>query len=139
MTKVTREVAQADVNRWLEAAKIDFDEPEDGQESEILKELKPLVNSVMKGRVMVSEDGVITQVLDFPVGEEKKITEITFKNRVTAGEIQRKMSAMKIDAKDTVGRLMVFVSVLTNVNYALVAKMDTKDYSTASYIASFLA
>jgi hypothetical protein len=130
--KVSEEVAEADITRWLDACMI-----RESKRYTMKDTIKELVNYVMDGDIIVSEDGKIKQVLQFPVGEESQITELNFKNRIGVDDIHKRMTGNNVKAGDIDGRIRVYASALTGQPYALIGKLDTSDWSVTSTISSF--
>lgn len=132
MSKITQDVAEKDVKRWLEARRTSEKKAEAMAET-----IKELENFVMEGKLIVDEDGTLTQILDFPIGEEVMLKELKFKNRISVGDIQKRMTGNNIKSGDIDGRLMVYASALTDKLFNQIAKMDSSDYSVTSTVASF--
>jgi hypothetical protein len=130
---VSYDVAKKEIEKWAEAAFIESEESgEDNKNS-----FEPLIKAVVKGHLRVSEDGVLTQFLKFPIGDSMPIKELTYRNRITAGELQKRMSNLSIKSSDIDGRILCFISLLTTQPFAMVGKIDQRDYGVASTIASF--
>lgn len=132
MNKVTEEVAEKDIARWLDARKTS-DKKRETMESSI----KDLVGYVMEGKLIVSEEGALKQVLDFPIGDESILKELEFKTRINVGDIQKRMTGNNIKSGDIDGRLAVYASALTGKPFATILSMDSSDYSVTSTVASF--
>lgn len=132
MNKLTEQVAEQDIKRWLNARKTS-DKKIESMESAI----KEMTNFVMEGKLIVNDDDTLKQVLDFPIGDEAIITELKFKNRISVGDIQKRMTGNNVKSGDIDGRLMVYASALTGQSFATIAKMDSSDYTITSTVASF--
>jgi hypothetical protein len=132
MNKITQDIAEKDVKRWLDARRTSTKKIESMESS-----IKEMEGYVMDGKLIVDEDGLLTQILDFPIGEESFIKELKFKNRISVGDIQKRMTGNNVKSGDIDGRLMVYASALTDKLFAQIAKMDSSDYSVTSTVASF--
>ena len=130
--KVSEEVAEQDINLWLEARKTS-----DTKRKSMESSIKEMINYVIEGKIIVKEDGSLKQILDFPIGDEVRITELDFKNRISVGDIQKRMTGNKIASGDIDGRLMVYACALTGKAFAQISNMDSSDYSVTSTVASF--
>jgi hypothetical protein len=132
MSKVSEDVAEKDVNRWLDAKKISDDKRQSMSDT-----IKEMVGYVKEGNLIISDDGKISQVLNFEIGEEDKVNELQYQNRISVDDIHKRMIGSQIKAGDVDGRIRVYVAALTKKPYALIGKLDSTDWSVASTIASF--
>jgi hypothetical protein len=132
MSKVSEEVAEKDVQRWLDTKKFS-DEKRTNMEASI----KEMVGYVKEGNLIISDDGKITQKLNFDIGEEEKISEFEYQNRISVDDIHKRMTGSQVKAGDVDGRIRVYVAALTRKPYALIGRLDSTDWSVASTIASF--
>lgn len=132
MSKVTEEIAEKDVQRWLDTKKFS-DEKRTNMESTI----KEMVGYVKEGNLIISVEGKITQKLNFEIGEEEKVFELEYQNRISVDDIHKRMTGSQVKAGDVDGRIRVYVAALTRKPYALIGRLDSTDWSVASTIASF--
>jgi len=132
MNKVTQEVAEKDVQKWLDARMTSEKKRKDMHDSII-----ELESAVMEGNLIVNDNGSLTQKLIVPFGEEETTSTINYKLRITAGDIQKRMVGNKVKAGDIDGRLIVHVCAATGLSFEQVSKMDSVDYSLASTIGNF--
>lgn len=132
MSKVPQEVAEQDVNKWLNSRNTS-----ESKKSKMADSIKELEAYVMEGKLIVKEDGTLLQKLDCPFGEESVVSELTFKNRITVGDIQKRMTGNNIKSGDIDGRLMIYACALTGKAFEQIAKMDSSDYSVTSTVTSF--
>lgn len=92
-----------------------------------------LANAISEGSLSIDDKTfAITQKLQFPAAE---ITSLTFKPRLTLQDIKTKTATVK--PSDSDGRMMAYVSALTDVSAGELSKMDTEDYSICQSIAVF--
>lgn len=131
-TRVSEEVAEKDIARWLDARKTS-----DKKKQSMVESIKELVGYVMEGKLIVTEEGTLKQTLDFPFGDETTLKELEYKMRINVGDIQKRMTGNNIKSGDIDGRLMVYASALTGKPFATIAQLDSSDYSVTSTVASF--
>jgi hypothetical protein len=132
MSKVNQEVAEQDIKRWLDARNTS-----DKKRESLTDQIKELVGYVMEGRLYINEASQLVQKLDFPFGEEAIVSELKYKNRISVGDIHKRMTGNNVKSGDIDGRLMVYACALTGLAFNQVALMDSTDYSVTSTVASF--
>lgn len=127
-TPVGLEVAQAEVNRWLDTKKI-------GQSERTAREfqIETLQSAVMDGVLRLNDKNQWEQTLNFPLSDVS-VTKLSYKDRMTANE--------NISASGNAGGnpqlvMSCFISHLTGEASELIRKMDTVDYKIASAIGIF--
>lgn len=130
--KVAEEVAEKEIERWLDARLTS-----DKKKNDMADSIRELVSAVVEGNLIVNENGTLTQKLIIPFGEESVVKEVNYKLRISAGDIQKRMTFNKIKQGDIDGRLMVHVCAATNLSFEQVGKMDSADYTIASTIGNF--
>lgn len=130
MAKVNIEVATADIQRWLDAKRISERKRTNQNESII-----SLIDAVCDGDLKVNENCELVQSLIHPIGDEKMISELTYKSRIQIGQIHEYLKNVKPGDAD--GRIVAYISALTGNTPAVIKKMDTEDYSIAQSIAVF--
>lgn len=129
-SKVSFEIAEAEVNSWLDYKKVDDLQRED-QEGQI----KALISFVQGGFLELNEDKTFTHKLKFAVGESEATTQLTYKARLTEREISQKLHGVKSDDGD--GRLLAHIQALTGQAKGIIAAMDKEDFKIARAIAVF--
>lgn len=128
---VDYETAEADVDSWLDHKRVKPRKRESNKEA-----IEELIDSVMYGQLKIDSDTLnITQVLDFPIGEEGSIKEIIHKPRVHVSAVNSKLKGVK--AGDVDGRLLAYTSALTGKPVGVLGKLDTGDNAVAQNIAVF--
>lgn len=128
---IDESVAQEEVNAWLDHKRI---KPRKRKANE--DAIAELVDGVVYGQLTINQETfVITQHLEFPIGDEVKTSELEFKPRVRVADVNSKLKAVK--AGDVDARLLAYASALTGKPVALLAKMDTIDNTLAQNIAVF--
>jgi len=130
MEKISYEIAQQEVNKWLDARRVSVSKRE-SQEAAI----SSLIEAVMYGNIVIDENNQITQTLTYPIGENDSFTKLTYKTRITQGEVSTRISALK--NSDSLSVISAYVSALTTQPLSLLQKLDTTDYSLCQTIAVF--
>lgn len=128
--KIVREVAEPEVNKWLDLKKIPTTTRKAHQ-----KNFDNIVNAVMHDAISFDEKGVITHKLNFPIEDKDGnpvCSEFKYKLRLTVDEIQACLSAG--------GDTQIYGAALTSANpipAAYFGKLDTTDLSILSSIVVF--
>lgn len=131
MSKVNRETAEAEINSWLDYKKINEKKRENYKDN-----ISALVDAVCDGILSVNPDTKeLIQTLNFPIGDEMKVSKLEFKPRLTVGSVQSHLNGVK--ATDADGRIIAYVAALTSQPKELIKKLDTEDNSVAQSIAIF--
>ncbi len=94
--------------------------------------IETLADAISNGSMSISEDNHITYKLNFEVGG---VSELKFKPRLTVSDVKAKTSTLK--TSDAEGRLLAYVSALTEVSVGELSKLDTEDFSICQSIAVF--
>lgn len=129
-TKVSREKAVEELNKWLDAKRITGNKRKSNEEIE-----EELIDAIEEGWLVLNDDFSFTQKLKFPIEGTSKIEELKHQFRVKVGELNAKLRGVKMD--DVVGRVQTYVAVLTDQPKGLIGALDTADYSIASSIATY--
>jgi hypothetical protein len=129
MNAVTQEVAEKDVESWLDHKKIKTKKRESQKDA-----IETLVESMMEGDLVLDPDTFqFKQKLNFPAGS---INELVFEPRMAMGKVRKKLKGVKI-TEDTTGYIMGYVATLTNQPYAVIESIDADDYKIGQAIAGF--
>lgn len=128
---VSIEVAQQDVNRWLDSKRISDKKRQDNE-----RVVDTLVSAVMEGNlVWDDEKKLLKQILQWPVGENEELKSIEYKHRITQGDISARLRNSKSD--DAFAVMGVYISAITGQPVAILDKLDSSDYSIAQSVAVF--
>ena len=133
MSKVALEVAQAEVNKWLDYKKVSQEKRETYQNY-----ISALVSGVQEGILSIDEENVITQKLIWPIKHQEgkgALESLSFRPRITVGAIHNHMNGVKADDAD--GRIKAYICALTNTPKALINALDTDDYGIPQAVAVF--
>ena len=135
---ITPEVAQQDIDKWLDYKKI-------GQHKrELLKEaIDTIYDALVSGELTIKEDFTILYRLKFPVSSavagsdepSKELKELSFKPRLNGEQLEARLKHMK--ATDTASRVRAYIQALTNAPEVLLKKLDTSDLDVCQSIAGF--
>jgi len=128
--QISYELAQAEVEKWLSKNRIKSSKRKASEPV-----IESLIEAVMYGQLVFDENLIITQNLDFPLGEDGSLKSLTYKERITKKEVDDKLSAMK--NKDGSASITAYVAALTLQPVAIIDKLDTRDYSISQSIAVF--
>lgn len=131
--KVAPEAAAQEVERWLEYKKVGA-----GKREAYAGNIKQLADAISTGVLSLNEKFELVQELKFPIiSDEGKIniTQLVYKPRLSVGAVQAQMSGVK--AGDGDGRVNAIAAALTGQLKAIIAKLDTEDYSVVNDIVLF--
>lgn len=130
-TKVSPEIAQSEINQWLDAKHIS-----EKKRSSFETQIELLANAIEEGNLIRrEEDNVLIQKLLFPIGEETPIAELHHKPRIKVSNVQARLKGVKNDDPD--GRITAYISAITEQPVGVVRSMDTEDYGLSQSIAVF--
>lgn len=128
--KITREVAQAEITKWLDHKRVNASKRKAYRES-----IKVLVNGIEDGCLVLTEDFTFKQTLKFPTEGKIPVTELIFKPRIRVSVVHQEMTGVKPNDAD--GRLCAIISALTDKAKGIIKSLDTEDYSIGQSIAIF--
>lgn len=128
--QVSREVAEKDVQRWLEAKRVRQ------TKRESLKDyIESLILEVMEGFISIDDDCNLTQKLRFPIGLHENIKELNFKSRLKVLEINEFLKNVKQGDND--GRVLAYILAATEQPLGIIQSLDTEDLGVSQSIAVF--
>lgn len=131
MSKVTIEVAEDEINSWLDKKKI-----LPGLRDARREHINQLVECIQEGVLELNNETFeLTHNLLEPFGNEQKTTKLVYKPRLNDKLLQPWLKGVKGD--DAEGRMLGYVAALTNTNRLLLELMDTADKRIAMAIAIF--
>jgi len=128
--KVALEVAQAEVDKWLDHKKINERKRADKKDS-----IEALVNAVSDGDLVLNEKMELVQALKFPFENEQKVLALVYKPRINVKEIHSKLTGVKTD--NLGGMITAYIAALTGQPAALIGALDTEDYAIGQAVAIF--
>jgi len=129
---VAKEIAEQEFSKWFEAKKLPkklLEKNADDKEA--------IISSIEEGVLSLNDDLIFTQKLNFPIKQgDSIITELSFKFRVTEGELSAAMSGIKAD--DLIGQIQIcYLSALTGVSRGIIRTLDPTDSYVGKKIAAF--
>lgn len=130
--KVEREVASAEVEKWLDEKKVSQTKRESKKE-----QIESLVCGIMDGDLILNEKGEFEQTLKFPGDAPAAVKKMVYKQRILIGDVQHHIKNNKIQLADFDGRINCYIQTLTSAPYAVIAKMESTDYDIMQSIAVF--
>lgn len=128
--QISYEIASQEVEKWLSKNRIKASKRKASEPV-----IESLIEAVMYGQLVFDENLIITQNLDFPLGENSEVKQFTYKERITKKEVDDKLSVMK--NKDGSASITAYVAALTLQPVGIIDKLDTRDYSISQSIAVF--
>jgi len=131
MGKISRDIAEKEVNGWLDNKKISASKREAKKDN-----IEVLVCGIMDGELVMNKDFTITQSLRFPLSESAEgIKQLIYKSRLSVAQTQACLKGVKMT--EAYSLISSFVAVLTGQHNEAIVCMDSEDFSTAQAIASF--
>ena len=127
---VSREVAQSEIDKWLDHKKISAKKREQQKDS-----IDSLVDAVVEGTLVLKEDFTLVHTLKFPTDGESPIKTLEYKPRLKMDIVHAHLQNVK--STDADGRVAAYVAALTTKSKTIVKALDTEDYSVAQSIAVF--
>jgi hypothetical protein len=121
------EIARKDVERWLDAKRIS-----ERKRNSYSDHIDNMIDGVMTGNLIVSDDCIITQKLNFPVDG---VSELVYKLRLEVRDARKRLEA--VSSGDADGRITAYISALTGKSMGQIGLLDTVDYSMAQNMAVF--
>jgi hypothetical protein len=129
MKKVSLEIAKEEITRWLDFKKVSESKREVNKET-----ISLLEEGVADGYLVVNEDHTLTHNLKFPIEGELPIKSLTYKPRITVGELQAKN---KKQGTDLGSMIIGYAAAISSQNTGVIKKLDTDDYSITQAVALF--
>jgi hypothetical protein len=127
MATLTREIAVSELKKWHEAKKISQSKLDSLKDCE-----EDLINAIMEGHLIVTEENTLKQILKFSIQETK---ELNFKLRLTINELNGMTKGLK--PTDLDGKLMAYACAITGEPLGVIKALDTVDYSIVSCIVTY--
>lgn len=124
------EVAEADVNRWLDFKQVSEKKREGNKEN-----IEAMIEEIQKGSMKINDDFTISYDLRNPIGEEIKTIQLQFRGRVKMRDIQTALRG--VDSKDLQGWVIAYTAAVTQNPKPLIAQMDSVDFGICQAIVSF--
>lgn len=128
---IGKNIAETEVNAWL-----DFQGITAAQKIVFAPTIVRLVEAVQDGTLTIdSATNSLTQKLKFPFGKEAKVIKLTYKPRLTVGEIDDAKS--KISEESSLRNTFAHLMAATCEPIAVLTLMDNKDFKLCDAIILF--
>lgn len=124
---ISIEVAQAEIQKWLDGTKVMA-----SKQAASKSDIELLTDAVCDGLLVVNEDLTLTQKLLYPL---EGVTELVYKSRLSVGDPASRLKEFKAD--DIHGMVLAYVATLTQKPNALIKNIDRKDYRISTAVAGF--
>lgn len=132
MEKITKEVAQLEFDNWFESRKL----PATRREGDSEDMVKEFVCAISEGYVVINnENNGVELLLREPLSTPQPLSKLTFKPRITAGELQSKTAYVK--PNDAQGRQIATIAALCDEVGGTIRALGSVDYSIAAVISAF--
>lgn len=132
-TKVSKEVALKEVEKWLDYKRVDEKKRVDSKDN-----IEALADAISFGYLVLDKDFNLIHSLKFPLlNEDGSVAskEFKYKARLKMGDIQVKTQNIK--ATDFLGLVSAYIAALTDSNSGVVKQLDSEDGRIAQAIATF--
>jgi len=130
MAAVAKDVAAKEIERWLDAKKVNERKREAYADS-----IETLTDAVSDGVLTVDGEHNLVQLLKFPTEGEVPVTSLKYKPRLKVATIHLHLQGVKTSDAD--GRILAYIAALTGTPKEIVRSLDTEDYSIGQAIAIF--
>lgn len=131
---VTREIAEEDVNRWL-----DYRKTRQSYREKNKDQIEQLIELVEDGLLSIDDECNMTLQLIEPLKDKETgasvKNELTFKPRITQLEVTKHLKGTS--AQDIDGRVLAYIAAATGTPKGYLNKLDVSDYNTAQSIVMF--
>jgi len=130
MSRINPEQATKEINAWLDSKKIMHATKEANQDS-----IDLLIDGMVEGLLTVEKSNEIIHSLAFPIGDDDKIKNLTYKHRINDRILEPYLKGVK--PADSDGRLIAYIAALTGQLKAVIKNMDSVDKKISLAIAVF--
>jgi hypothetical protein len=130
MEVVQREVAEQEIDKWLDSKKIFKSDRENNQ-----SQIDTLVDAIVNGVLSVDSEGNFVHKLMFPTEGDKSITELKYKKRLQERDTRRPLKG--VSPTDIEGRMTAYIQALTDETSGIIGALDTYDARIAKSIVVF--
>lgn len=130
---VSKDIAQAEIEKWLDYKKIRQTKRDANKEN-----IDSLISAMNEGILILNPDMSFTQKLSFAITDKEgksALSQLEYKPRINISLLHLHLQGVKRDDAD--GRLVAHITALTSQAKELIKKLDTEDYSVAMSIAVF--
>lgn len=128
--KVTREIAERDVNDWLDFKKVGLQKRISNKD-----QIEGLIDAVSEGTLLLKEDKVFVHTLKFPIGSEQVTDKFEYQPRIKLSQVQTHLQHVK--GSDSASIITAYIAALTGKPSKLIGELDSEDSRIAQNIALF--
>lgn len=132
MSTISKDISTVEIEKWLNFLKV-----REKKRTAYKDAIETLTDAVSEGVLVVNEDCTLKLKLDYPIGVDSTIKELTFKDRLEINTLQPHMLGVKSGDGD--GRILATIAGLTGQPKSVLGKirLGSEDYNIASSIAIF--
>jgi len=129
---ITKELAQEEIERWLDYKKVG-----EKKRETFVEAIATMTDAVASGNLILEDDYSFTYHLKFPLESDKvvSVTTLKFKPRLKVNMITPYLQGVKNSDGD--GRIIAYTCALTTSAKGIIQSLDTEDHSLATSIAAF--
>lgn len=128
--KVSRDVAQQEVESWLDKKKVLQTTRETND-----NDINTLVGAITEGVLTLNDKGEFEHTLQHPFGEEESVTGLVYKNRLNDRMLRPYLVGVK--PTDADARITAYICALTGQARGIIDQLDTIDKKIAMSITVF--
>ena len=132
MGVISREVAEAEINSWLDKKKIKSSQRETNKDS-----IETMIHYMMDGELVIDEaTGQLIHSLVFPIGEGESIKKLTYKNRLNDKMLEPFMKGVNVRELSSI--YAAYIAALTDTPKSILLQLESAtDAKLAKAITSF--
>lgn len=133
MKPVSREIAEKDVNGWLDFKKVD-----QGKRDSLEGAIDRMITLVQDGTFEINQETFsIKHKLKFSIGQNPPIIELIYKPRIPVSALQDNLAG--VNGKDGIAVTLAYIAALTDTAKGILKGLDNEDYRNADLVAVFFA
>lgn len=119
--------AKEKIDQWLSEKKVSKRKRREHSDS-----IETLAEEMAEGNLRFDEEGRFIQALKFPF---EKVSELRYKKRITKEEVDSYLKG--VDPRDGEGRVVAYISALTNMPRTMIKQLDSEDLDIPNSIVVF--
>lgn len=133
MDLISKEVAEKEVNAWLDYKKVN------AKRREFLKgNIENIISGIQDGTFIIHPDTfIIEHKLSMPLGLNGQIKALSYKPRMSVGAIQDNLNG--VNKEDTIAVTVCYIMTLSGESKLILKGLDRDDYQNADSIAAFFS
>ena len=133
MSKIAREVAEQEFEKWL-----DFKKVKSTKRLESKDQGEQIISAIENGSIIIDEKNNLVLTLDFPVEDSSgnvTLSTLKFSPRLRVVDLNKRLKGFKADDVD--GRVLAYAAALTGENTGIIGCLDTEDYRIVGNIVMY--